>query len=153
MIAYALAAAAAVAATQCGPANEAEVRERFQQWVKAYQAHDLADTMAIFSPEVRFEFQGAPDADWTALRQSYVDDFARHGSAAWIPEWDQVLVSGNLAAAFSHWKAVVSNPDGTKMVQAENRSVDVLQRDADCQWRIVRSLNYPLAKPASPAEQ
>ena len=28
-----------------------------------------------------------------------------------------------------------------------NRSVDVLKRGADCQWRIVRSLNYPAAAP------
>ena len=41
----------AVAAARCPPANETQVRDEFRRWMRAYEAHDLAGSMAIFSPE------------------------------------------------------------------------------------------------------
>ena len=144
-------ALASAAAAQCPPANEADVRQEFGAWVRAYQAHDLAGTMAIFAPEVRFEFQGAPDASWSDLKQSYAQEFARPGGAIWIPHWDDIRVSGKIAAAFSLWQAFLTKPDGTKELRATNRSVDVLRRGTDCRWRIFRSLTYPV-KPSPAAK-
>jgi ketosteroid isomerase-like protein len=72
--------------------------------------------MAIFDPAVRFEFQGAADGGITELRQSYKDGFAQQQGASWTPKWDQVLVSGDLAAAFSTWTAEVRKADGTSKV-------------------------------------
>jgi ketosteroid isomerase-like protein len=106
--------------------------------------------MAIFDPAVRFEFQGAADGGITELRQSYKDGFAQQQGASWTPKWDQVLVSGDLAAAFSMWTAEVRKAGGTSKVLAHNRSVDVLWRGPDCTWRIVRSLTYPLSAAAPP---
>jgi len=142
-----------VAATHCPVANESQVREEFNRWVKAYDARDLAGTMAIFAPEVRFEFQGSPEQDWKALEQGYVRSFARPGQTTWVPTWDQVLVSDQLAAAYSTWRAVVTEPGSKPEVRAENRGVDVLKRDSDCRWRIVHSLNYPAKTPSSPAAE
>ena len=138
----------AAAATQCPAATEADIRSTFNQWVKAYVAHDLDRTMAIFDPTAHFEFQGAPDGGITELKESYKEGFAQQQGASWTPKWDQVLVSGNLAAAFSVWTAEVRKADGTTKVLAHNRSVDVLQRGPDCTWRIVRSLTYPLSAAA-----
>jgi steroid delta-isomerase len=142
-------AASAPKTMPCPVANEAQVRHAFKRWVRAYEKHDLPGTMAIFAPEVRFEFQGAPDADWKQLQESYARGFARPGRATWVPQWDQIVVSNGLAAAFSKWTAVVTNPQGKPEVRAENRSVDVLRRGADCRWRIIRSLTYPLKAPAA----
>ena len=103
----------------------------------------LAATMAIFASEVQFEFQGAPDQDWKGLRDNYERGFAKPGRSRWIPQWDQIIVSDSVAAAFSTWKGIVSKPDGTDEVRAENRGVDVLKRGENCRWQIVRSLTYP----------
>src|SRR5438067_10110159 len=113
-------ALASAAAAQSPQANEADVRQEFGAWVRAYQAHDLPGTMAIFAPEVRFEFQGAPDASWSDLKQSYAQEFARPGSASWIPHWDEIRVSGKIAAAFSLWQAFLTKRDGTKELRATN---------------------------------
>lgn len=61
--------AALLAAAACPPATEASVRGAFEAWLVAYRSRDLAGTMAIFDPQVRFQFQGAPDLDWAALRR------------------------------------------------------------------------------------
>jgi len=136
----------------CPPASGAQVREEFSRWMKAYDARDLAGTMAIFAPEVRFEFQGSAEQNWKALEQGYVHSFGKPGQTTWVPAWDQILVSGQLATAFSTWRAVVTEPGGKPEVRAENRGVDVLRRGADCRWRIVHSLSFPVKLPLPAAK-
>ena len=137
----ALVAASSAAAVRCPPADEAGVRAAFEQWVASYRARDLAGTMAIFDPNVRFEAQGSPDGNWTTLREGYRRSFAAQAGAEWRATWDQIIVSGNMAAAFATWRAYAPGADTPR---AENRSVDTLVRGENCRWRIVRSLTYPL---------
>ena len=101
----------------------------------------LDATMAIFDPQVRFHFQGAPDQGWDQLQSSYRQEFAATAASEWRPVWDQVMVSGDLATAFATWSEHVGSDPRPRAV---NRAVDVLRRGEDCRWRIVRSLNYPL---------
>lgn len=133
--------ALALATSACPPPTEASVRAAFDEWLAAYRARDVERTMAIFDPQVRFHFQGSPDLDWTALRRNYQGEFAATASSEWRAEWDQVLVSNDLAIAFATWREHVG---GATEPRAENRAVDILRRGEGCRWRIVRSLNYPL---------
>jgi ketosteroid isomerase-like protein len=133
--------AAAALALQCPPPSPRQVRSTLVNWFTAYRGHDLKGTMAIFDPGVRYQFQGAPDQGWPDLRKHYQREFAAKASPEWRPLWEQVIVSGNLATAFSTWSEyVASNPKP----RAAYRTVDVLQRGKDCRWRIVRSVNYPV---------
>ena len=133
--------AAFLAAAACPPATEAEIRVTFDTWLTAYRARDLAGTMAIFDPQVRFAFQGSPDLDWSALRRNYQAEFAATATSEWRPQWDEVIVTGDMAIAFASWREHVN---GSETPRAENRAADVLRRGEGCRWRIVRSLNYPL---------
>ena len=135
--------ALAAAHAHCPRATQQDVRARFDQWNRAYSARDLEGTMAIFERDVRFQFQGAPDADWAALEKSYREEFAKPSQIRWVPEWEQVVLSGDVAASFSRWRAIAKGPNGKDQLRADNRGVDVLKRGSDCQWRIIRSLNYP----------
>ena len=130
-----------LAATACPPASETQVRAEFERWLAAYRARDLEGVMAIFAPEVRFEFQGSPDLDWAALRRNYAAEFAATAQSEWRPQWDEVLIAGDLAIAFASWREHVG---GGGEPRAENRAVDILRRGEGCRWRIVRSSNYPL---------
>ena len=134
-------AAIALAAAACPPADEAQVRAAFEDWLAAYRARDLAGTMAIFAPEVRFQFQGSADLDWAALRRNYRAEFAATAESEWRPQWDEIIVSGELATAFASWREHVG---GAAEPRAVNRAVDILRRGEGCRWRIVRSLNYPV---------
>ena len=133
--------AALLTAAACPPAGEAEVRATFDAWLVAYRARDLAGTMAIFDPGVRFAFQGSPDLDWHALRRNYQAEFAATAESEWRPQWDEVVVSGEMAVAFASWREHVGDSDTPR---TENRAADILRRGEGCRWRIVRSLNYPL---------
>lgn len=132
---------ATLLAASCPPASEAEVRAEFERWLAAYRSRDLENVMAIFDPAVRFEFQGSPDLDWAALRRNYQAEFAATAQSEWRPQWDEVLISGDLAIAFASWREHVG---GAGEPRAVNRAVDILRRGEGCRWRIVRSSNYPL---------
>ena len=136
--------AALFTAAACPPASEAGVRATFDTWLAAYRARDLAGTMAIFDPEVRFAFQGSPDLDWSALRRNYQAEFAATATSEWRPQWDEVIVTGDMAIAFASWREHVGGSDTPR---AENRAADVLRRGEGCRWRIIRSLNYPVRAP------
>lgn len=138
-------AALALPAAACPPASEAQVRAAFEGWLAAYRGRDLAGTMAIFDPGVRFQFQGSADLDWAALRANYRAEFAATAASEWRPQWDEIIVSGELATAFASWREHVG---GAAEPRAENRAIDILRRGEGCRWRIVRSLNYPL-RPSS----
>lgn len=134
--------AAAIAGADCKPATEADLVKTFDDWSRAYAGHDLRGTMSIFDHNVVMQFQGAPDANRAELQRNYEAEFAKGDAGKWGLKVEAVMVSGELADVFSTWTFERSGK-----IEQVNRSVDVLKRGGDCQWRIVRSLNYPAAGP------
>ena len=119
-------------------ASAAQVWDTFERWLRAYEAGDLARIMAIFDPDVVFEFQGAPDAGAGALRRGYEADLkSRAPGTRWVPRVEEVHAEGTMAFVRSVWELHV----GAKVTQ-RNRSLDVFHR-ADGRWRILRSINFP----------
>ena len=128
----------------CPAANAQQVTLRCAQWLAAYRARDLQRVMSIFDRHVTFQFQGSPDASWTALRRSYQQEFATAAKTYWSPAFERVEASGNLAVAFSKWSLLEPGRNGHQIVKVTNNSVDVFGRDNACQWKIVRSMTYRL---------
>jgi ketosteroid isomerase-like protein len=122
----------------CPAASADDIRKAYTAWLAADEAKDVDKVMAIFDKKVVFQFQGAPDADWNALRASYVAEYAAHQDGKWSPHFDEIEASGDMAAAFATWSMM---KDG-KAVQT-NISVDLFRRNDACEWHIVHSLNYP----------
>jgi uncharacterized protein (TIGR02246 family) len=130
---------------------EAGVRAEFARWTEAYKRHDLKGTMEIFDPQVRFAFQGGPDVGYAELERSYVAEFKANSTAEWVGSIDEVLGSGDIAAEFSTWK-LIDHRDGKEIVLAQNRGMDLFRMNARGEWRIIRSLNYPLKAPGAPGK-
>lgn len=132
---------------QCDVSDEQTLLRAFVDWQKAYREHDLGGTMAIFAPDVVFEFQGSRDVGFEELRKGYQAEFTKPSPPQqWVQKIEKVLVSDDLATVFSTWSLEQS---GTKGPLQENRSVDVLKRNSDCAWKIERSLNYPVGRTGS----
>jgi ketosteroid isomerase-like protein len=123
-------------------ANEqaaAEVRGAFTAWNEAVLRKDLDKTMAIFSPSLHFQFQGAPDFGYARLREVYSSNFARENAPVWHPVVENVIASSDMVTLFNEWRLI---PAGGGDPISEYRGVDVFQREADCVWRVTASLNY-----------
>jgi uncharacterized protein (TIGR02246 family) len=135
-------------ASTCAPATEDEVQEAFTAWTEAYNARDIEGVMAIFDRTVLFEFQGAPDSHYSELEAAFRAEFAQPAAegARWIAEPDTIMLSGEMANVISTWRQQVRGAEGGVEIRQTNRAIDVLQRGADCRWRITRSLNYPLTR-------
>jgi ketosteroid isomerase-like protein len=122
----------------CPAGSADDIRAAYTRWLAVDDAHDLDGTMAIFDHDVVFQFQGAPDGGWDALKASYKTEFASASDGKWSPSFDRIEVSGDLAAAFATWTYTKAG----KATQ-HNVSADIFRRNAACEWHIVRSLNYP----------
>ena len=136
-----LVAAAAASACPTVDANRAadEVRAAFLVWDDAVVHKNLDKAMAIFSPTIHFQFQGAADFGYAHLRSIYQANFTRENAPVWRPTIEGVIASPELVNLFSDWKLV---PATGGAPVADYRGVDVFQRDADCVWSVTASLNY-----------
>jgi uncharacterized protein (TIGR02246 family) len=144
-----LAAPLAHPQAMCPAADRKQLQSTFEQWVKAYKAHDLAGTMAIFADDLVFSFQNAPDQTRAQMEKAYRAEFAKPGgSSEWVPMFEEFECSGDLAFVRSTWELREARPDGSTAVDARNRSVDILRRSPAGKWRIFRSLNYPVVSKA-----
>ena len=120
----------------------AQVWNTFEHWLKAYDAGDLPGILAIFAPDVIFEFQGGPDAGLADLRRDYEADLkSRAPGTRWVPRVEEVHAEASMAIVRSVWELHV----GERVTQ-RNRSMDVFVRQGDG-WRILRSINYPEKSP------
>jgi ketosteroid isomerase-like protein len=139
-----LASIATAADAQTCPAMDAnraadEVRAAFTTWDAAVLHKDIEKTMAIFSPSVRFQFQGAADFGYAHLLSIYKYNFARENAPVWRPNVEAVIGSADMVSLFGEWKLM---PAGGGDAIADYRGVDIFQRDAGCTWRVVASINY-----------
>ena len=126
------------------------LRSTFKKWIAAYAKRDLDATMSIFTDDVKFSFQGAPDAKKRDLEKSYRQKFAQADqSRRWIPKFEEIDCSGRIGFVRSTWQLEVTGADGKKEIKAENRSVDILRLTEDGSWKIYQSLNYPVTAPKS----
>ena len=119
-----------------------EFQAQFDNWSRAYQAHDLDVSMRLFAPELVFESQDHPDLSFADLRAEFARQFAEMSHPRWIGHVDDVVAAGEVATVFSTWKAFAVR-DGSQVLILTQRSADVFRPGAACNWRITHSLNYP----------
>jgi ketosteroid isomerase-like protein len=144
LFALSLSIAPLAASGQTCPAQTAdeaatEVRTSFDAWLQAVEHRDLEKTMAIFSSSLRFQYQGVPDFGYDHLQAIYQADFSRKDSPSWHPTIENTIASPTLVTLFGEWTLMPAKGDEAI---THNRGVDVFQREADCVWRVVASLNY-----------
>lgn len=134
-----LAASAQTCPAQTADEAAAEVRSSFNAWLQAVEHRDLEKTMAIFSTSLRFQYQGVPDFGYDHLQAIYQADFSRPDAPIWRPNIENTIASPTLVTLFGEWTLMPAK--GGDAI-THNRGVDVFQREADCVWRVVASLNY-----------
>jgi ketosteroid isomerase-like protein len=120
-------------------ASTAQVQAAFAAWNDAVRRKDLEKTMAIFSQSIRFQVQGSPDFGYPRLLANYTASYARENAPQWQGFVESVIGSPEMVTLLSEWKLM---PVGGGDAIREYRGADIFQRESDCAWRIVVSLNY-----------
>jgi ketosteroid isomerase-like protein len=133
----------AVPAT-CAAAESAEetIRTTFARWTKDFNAGNADAVCRLFSPELRYDFRGYPERDYTdvctLLHRSLADKSKRY---AYALDMREIMVSGDLAVARLAWTLNVTLPTG-QVVTSVEPGMDVLRKSPDGQWKIIRYIAY-----------
>jgi len=128
------------------PDATSAIREKYKEWLAAYEDKNLAGTVGIFSKDAISTFAGAEDAGIDRIRASYEKSLAAKGpKRTWKPTEMEVAGDGDLAYALADWQLIEIEADGSASVRLTNRSVDIFRREGET-WKIVRSFTIPTDK-------
>jgi len=123
-------------------AAEDDIRARLAQWTRDFNAGKADAICELFSKDLKYDFRGYPERDYQdicdRLHRSLSNASRRYAYGLDIRE---VIVEGDLAVVRLSWTLTVRLPNGQTVTSVEP-GMDVLRKDADGQWKIVRYIAY-----------
>ena len=140
-----VAAPAGAAATERA---QDEIRAAFETWTRDFNERKSDAVCSLFSPELRYDFRGYPERGYedicSSLRRTLADQSKTYTYAFHIRE---ILVEGDLAVVRLTWTLTVTLRNG-QQVQSVEPGLDVMRRQTDGTWKIIRYLAYSAPTPA-----
>lgn len=120
----------------------ADIRAALEQWRADFNARQTAHICDLFAPELRYDFQGLPEQNYTLLcdrlRHAMIDHTKSFHYGLNIKE---VITSGSLAVVRLTWISTMTGSDGRSTTDDEP-GLDVFQRQRGGSWKIIRYVAY-----------
>jgi ketosteroid isomerase-like protein len=127
---------------QTGTSAEAEIKTALAKWTADFNAGRAEAVCSLFAPELRYDFRGFPERGFSdlcgRLQRSLADQSKRYAYALDIRE---ILISGSLAVVRLDWTLSVTLPNG-QVVTSVEPGMDVLRKEPDGRWQIIRYIAY-----------
>lgn len=121
---------------------EDDIRARLDQWSRDFNAGKSGAVCELFAKDLKYDFRGYPERDYQdicdRLHRSLNNASRRYAYGLDIRE---VIVEGDLAVVRLSWTLTVRLPNGQTVTSVEP-GMDVLRKDADGQWKIIRYIAY-----------
>ncbi len=121
------------------------IRAALEHWRDDFNARRANDICDLFAHNLRYDFQGLPEQNYTQLctrlHHALADPTQSFHYGLRIKE---VIVSGDLAVVRLTWISTLTRKDGKSEIEDEP-GLDVFQRQADGKWQIIRYMSYPEA--------
>jgi len=121
---------------------EDDIRARLDQWTRDFNAGKSGAVCELFAKDLKYDFRGYPERDYQdicdRLHRSLNNASRRYAYGLDIRE---VIVEGDLAVVRLSWTLTVRLPNG-QTVRSVEPGMDVLRKDADGQWKIIRYIAY-----------
>jgi steroid delta-isomerase len=123
--------------------DEQAIRKVLTDWMLAFNAGDTGSVCRLFAPELRYDYRGFPERGFAevcgVLQGSLADRTRKFSYDLTIKE---VIVSGDLAVVRLVWTLTSRRPGQVGGTSANEPGLDVLRRQPDGGWKIVRYLAY-----------
>ena len=119
--------------------DSADIRARLEQWTDDFNAGRAAEVCDLFSKDLVSTVRGQGErnyADRCRILTTSIDDPAR--DYHYELDLHEIIVEGDLAVVRLTWTLFVTPLN----VTAVEPGIDVLRRETDGQWRIIRYLSY-----------
>jgi steroid delta-isomerase len=128
-----------LAASPARADDATDIRARFEQWTDDFNAKRGGAICDLFSKDLISTVRGQGEADY-ATRCDIITRSLADPARGFHYQLDlhEVIVEGNLAVARRTWTLFVT-PLNVTVVE---HGIDVLRKEADGQWRIVRFVSY-----------
>lgn len=121
-------------------ADATAIRQRFEAWTAAFNARRFAELCDLFAEDVVGETVDAPPRG----RDRICDDLRRLGESARSYRYDldlrEIAVFDDTAVVRPTWTLTVTGGGLPGPVTVREIGLDVLRRDPDGSWRVVRFL-------------
>ncbi|HWV40365.1 SgcJ/EcaC family oxidoreductase [Pseudorhodoplanes sp.] len=125
------------------PSAEAEIRKTLAQWTEDFNARRADRVCDLFAKDLVAKFRGAPERGYARqcelLTSALADPKRRFHNALEIRE---ILVFGDTAIVRVVWTQTIGDNDSGRESRTVEPGLDVLRRDADGRWRIIRYLAF-----------
>ena len=132
----------AVAEPATGAAEEA-IRQALTDWMLAFNAGDTGSVCGLFAPELRYDYRGLPERGLGEVCGQLHGSLAdRTRKYTYDLEIREIIVSGDLAAVRLIWTLNVKRPDQAVGTVSYEPGLDILRKQADGSWKIIRYLAY-----------
>ncbi len=119
--------------------DAADIRARLEQWTEDFNAKRVEGVCDLFSKELLSTVRGQGDTDYATrcdiLTRSLGDPARQYHYELDIHE---IIVEGDLAVVRLTWTLFITPLNVTSV----EPGIDVLRKEADGKWRIIRYLSY-----------
>ncbi len=119
------------------------IRAALEQWRDDFNARRSDHICDLFAPDLRYDFQGVPEQNYTLLcnrlHHALADSTQSYHYDLRIKE---ILVSGNLAVVRLTWTSTLTEKGGGQVIEDEP-GLDVFGRQNSGEWKIIRYMSYP----------
>jgi len=135
------------ATAQSTDAAEAEIRAVLAKWTADFNAGNAQEICGLFALDLRYDYRGFPERryeDICGLLRRSLSDRTRH--YAYSLEIKDILVSGDLAVVRLVWTLKVTRSDPPSESTSVEPGMDVLRRQPDGTWKIIRYIAYEAPK-------
>jgi steroid delta-isomerase len=120
----------------------ADIRAALEHWRVDFNARRAAHICDLFSPSLRYDFQGLPEQNYAQLCDRLGRALADHTqSLHYGVRIKEIIVSGSLAVVRLTWTSTVTGSDGRSATSYEP-GLDVFQRQSGGRWQIIRYIAY-----------
>jgi uncharacterized protein (TIGR02246 family) len=123
-------------------ASRQQITDALTQWTADFNAGDAEKACALFSRDLRADYRGQPergyDGQCDILKRSLGDKSRRYSYALAIKE---ILVWRDVAVVRLTWTLTITPKEGQTITSIEP-GLDVLRKEANGRWRIVRYMAY-----------
>ena len=130
---------------------ESAIRSALGQWTHDFNTGNAEKACALFAHDLRYDFRGYPERDYRDIcdrMQRSLGDKSR--TYSYDLDVREIIVSGDIAVVRLVWKLTVTLPNGQQVVSTEP-GMDVLRKEPDGNWKIIRYIAYEVPeRPATP---
>ncbi len=118
------------------------IRAALERWRDEFNARRADHICDLFAHDLRYDFQGLPEQNYTflcsRLHRAIADHTQTYHYSLRIKE---IIVSGDLAVVRLTWTSTLTDK-GSKQVIDDEPGLDVFGRQSDGGWRIIRYMSY-----------